>query len=271
MSPTLVLVAVVAVLVAAGIFLLLERSLTRIVLGVLLLGNGVNLLILSSGGAAGEPPILGVSSPSRMADPLPQAMVLTAIVITLALTAFLLAMVHRSWQLLGHDEVQDDVEDRRIVLSAGRADVRHRIRAERRAHRRWAREQRRALRAKIAATHRRELAGRRELEERIAKARADLQGWIETHAEDDEVDREDVARKVRAAKATAQVGRAALAERVDSAEQELRRLVSEFRREEREARAELRRRTREARQQVRARIRAERERQARALGPEGDT
>ncbi|WP_425574660.1 sodium:proton antiporter [Streptomyces rhizosphaericus] len=46
--------------------------------------------------------------------PLPQALVLTAIVITLGTTAFLLAMAHRSWQLHGHDEVQDDVEDASI-------------------------------------------------------------------------------------------------------------------------------------------------------------
>ena len=49
-----------------------------------------------------------------MSDPLPQALVLTAIVITLGTTAFLLALAYRSWQLTGHDEVQDDVEDRAI-------------------------------------------------------------------------------------------------------------------------------------------------------------
>ena len=53
-----------------------------------------------------------------MSDPLPQAMVLTAIVITLGMTAFLLAMAYRSWQLHRHDEVQDDVEDRRIARLA---------------------------------------------------------------------------------------------------------------------------------------------------------
>src|SRR5690625_7166612 len=50
-----------------------------------------------------------------MADPLPQAIVLTAIVINLGLTAFVLAMAYRSWQLHGHDEVQDDLEDRRLA------------------------------------------------------------------------------------------------------------------------------------------------------------
>jgi len=55
-----------------------------------------------------------------MSDPLVQAMILTAIVITLGLTAFVLAMAYRSWQLHGHDEVQDDVEDRRIARLAAR-------------------------------------------------------------------------------------------------------------------------------------------------------
>lgn len=53
-----------------------------------------------------------------MSDPLPQAMVLTSIVIGLALTAFMLAMSYRTWQLNGNDEVQDDREDRRIALAA---------------------------------------------------------------------------------------------------------------------------------------------------------
>ncbi len=54
-----------------------------------------------------------------MADPLVQAMMLTAIVIGLATTAFMLAMAYRSWQLNGNDEVQDDLEDRRIAQREG--------------------------------------------------------------------------------------------------------------------------------------------------------
>ena len=119
MAPNLVLLAAVAVLVAAGVYLLLERSLSRIVVGAVLVGNGVNLLILVAGGVAGRPPIVGESD-RPTSDPLPQAMVLTAIVITLGLTAFLLAMAYRSWQLQRDDEVQDDVEDRRIALLAAR-------------------------------------------------------------------------------------------------------------------------------------------------------
>ncbi|HEY0187290.1 MAG TPA: Na(+)/H(+) antiporter subunit C [Cellulomonas sp.] len=120
MSPNLVLIAVIVVLVTAGVYLLLERSLSRVLIGVILIGNGANLLFLVAGGAAGEPPIVGSADEGQMSDPLPQAMVLTAIVITLGMTAFLLAMAYRSWQLHRHDEVQDDIEDRRIARLAAR-------------------------------------------------------------------------------------------------------------------------------------------------------
>jgi len=122
-TPNLTLVVLIVVLTAGGVYLLLERSLTRIVLGLVLLGNAANLLLLVAGGAAGKPPIVtktGDPPTSSMADPLAQAMVLTAIVITLALTAFLLAMSYRSWQLHRHDEVADDIEDRRIARMAAR-------------------------------------------------------------------------------------------------------------------------------------------------------
>jgi len=115
MTPNVLLVVVVAALVTAGVYLLLERSLTRIIIGLVLIGNGLNVLFLVAGGAAGGAPIVGRTPPKEMSDPLPQAMVLTAIVITLGMTAFLLAMAYRSWQLNRHDEVQDDLEDRRIA------------------------------------------------------------------------------------------------------------------------------------------------------------
>jgi multicomponent Na+:H+ antiporter subunit C len=119
MTPNVLLVVAVGVLFASGVTLLLERTLTRVILGVTLLGNGTNLLILLGGGYGG-PPIVGVTPDSQMSDPLAQAMILTAIVITLGMTAFLLAMAYRSWVLTGHDEVQDDIEDRRIMARAER-------------------------------------------------------------------------------------------------------------------------------------------------------
>ncbi|MDM4723143.1 Na(+)/H(+) antiporter subunit C [Micromonospora sp. WMMA1363] len=121
-GPTLVLVVAVGVLVACGVTLLLERSLTRILLGIILLGNGVNLLILV-GGRPGAAPVVGTASTAAQSDPLPQAMVLTAIVITFGLTAFLLAVSYRSWFLTGDDEVPDDIEDRQVMRRAERNEV----------------------------------------------------------------------------------------------------------------------------------------------------
>jgi multicomponent Na+:H+ antiporter subunit C len=119
MNETLALVAAGGALIAAGTVLLLGRPLTRIILGAVVLGNGVNLLLLATSGAASRAPLLyKVSGPQRISDPLPQAFVLTAIVITLALTAFLSAMAYRAWQLSGTDDVQDDVEDLRVAHRA---------------------------------------------------------------------------------------------------------------------------------------------------------
>ena len=113
MSANLTLAVVAGLLVACGVYLLLERSLTRILLGVLLTSNGVNLLFLIAAGYPGTPPIVGLTD-EKVSDPLPQAMVLTAIVITMAVAAFVLTLAYRSFQLHGHDEVADDDEDARI-------------------------------------------------------------------------------------------------------------------------------------------------------------
>ena len=106
--------ALIAVLFSVGTFLVLHRSLTRIILGVGLLGNGVNLLILTSGSVPGDAPILGEGA-TDLTDPVPQALVLTAIVIDLAIVAFLLSMAYRSWTIDGNDVVEDDLSDRRIA------------------------------------------------------------------------------------------------------------------------------------------------------------
>lgn len=113
----LVLAGLIGVLYAAGTYLLLQRTLTRIVIGLVLLGHGANVLLLFAGGRAGDPPIgdgEGVE-PAATADPLPQAMALTAIVITFGIIAFLLALAYRSWTITRDDQVEDDVEDRRIA------------------------------------------------------------------------------------------------------------------------------------------------------------
>ncbi len=115
MTPTVVLPVVIGALYAAGVYLLLDRSLTRVLLGVLLLGNATNLLLLSSGGPSGAAPILGYAEPEDMGDPMPQALILTAIVITFGISAFLLAIIYRSWRLVRQEVVGVDEEDRRVA------------------------------------------------------------------------------------------------------------------------------------------------------------
>ena len=116
MSVNVTLLAVMGVLFATGIYLLLERSLTRVLLGIVLIGNGANLLILATGGIPGLAPLYVEGTPAEdYSDPLPQALILTAIVITFAVTAILLAIIYRSWVIARRDEVVDDVEDRRVA------------------------------------------------------------------------------------------------------------------------------------------------------------
>ncbi|MDX3316017.1 Na(+)/H(+) antiporter subunit C [Streptomyces sp. ME03-5684b] len=129
MTVSLSLLVAAAVLNAVGATLLLTRSLTRILLGAVVLGNGVNLLVLAATGSAGEAPLLYPHIiRNRVTDPLPQAIALTAIVITLATTAFLLAMAYRSHQVTGSDEISDDTEDRLVALRAEFLDRRGELR-----------------------------------------------------------------------------------------------------------------------------------------------
>lgn len=115
MPVSLSLLLIAGVLIACGVYLMLERTLSRIILGFVLLGNGVNVLFIIAAGKPGLPPFEGSGDPAEMTDPLPFAMVLTAIVISLGITAFGMALAYRAWQLFGHDEVPDDVEDRRVL------------------------------------------------------------------------------------------------------------------------------------------------------------
>ncbi|MGL3148837.1 Na(+)/H(+) antiporter subunit C [Microbacterium sp. A82] len=108
MDVSLTLILVMAVLFAAGVYAMLERSLTRVLIGFLLLGNATNLLLLIVMGVPGNAPFYGETD---VTDPLPQALTLTAIVITFAVSAFLLALIYRSWQLGQADTVEDDEAD----------------------------------------------------------------------------------------------------------------------------------------------------------------
>jgi multicomponent Na+:H+ antiporter subunit C len=113
--------ATAATLFAIGTYLLLQRKLSRIIIGLGLISHGANVLFVNSG-RRGLPPIIGQSDPSEFADPVPQALVLTAIVIGFGTTALLLALAYRSWLLTNDDEVEDDIEDR-LIAGRGYADL----------------------------------------------------------------------------------------------------------------------------------------------------
>lgn len=114
MTSPIALLLLIGVLYTAGVYLLLERSLTRVLLGILVLGNATNVLVIVAGGRAGAPPLVGTAPDAEMSDALVQALVLTAIVITLGVTAFLLALIHRIWTLEREDDLTEDVEDRSV-------------------------------------------------------------------------------------------------------------------------------------------------------------
>ncbi len=123
MIPNLTLVLVASALIGCGVYLLLARSVIRALIGFLLMSNGVNVLFLVASGPAGEVPIIGEGQGGQVSDPVPQALVLTAIVITLGMTAFVLALAHRSWQLGNSDLLEDDAESARIHRKAETSDM----------------------------------------------------------------------------------------------------------------------------------------------------
>ncbi len=107
---TLLLGLVVGVLFGCGVYLLLQRSLGQLLVGLVLLGNAVNLAVFVAGRITrAAPPLTALGEttpPAGAADPLPQALVLTAIVIGFALLSFAAALM---WRL--HDAAQDDDPD----------------------------------------------------------------------------------------------------------------------------------------------------------------
>ncbi len=118
LQSNLVVAVTIGALFACGLYLLMSRNLIRALLGFLLVGHGTNLLLLSSG-RSGSAPIVGEAGES--ADPIPQALILTSIVITLAVSTFLMAMAYRNYRLTRLAELTDDPED--AGLRAADADA----------------------------------------------------------------------------------------------------------------------------------------------------
>ena len=103
----IIMSVVIGFLFMAAVYLMLSKSLIRIIIGTGLLSHGAHLLLLTMGGLGGTaPPVVadGVSI-SDYVDPLPQALILTAIVISFAVTSFFLVLAYRAYQELGTDNV----------------------------------------------------------------------------------------------------------------------------------------------------------------------
>ena len=105
----IILAVIIGLLYASGIYLMLRRSLIKLVIGIVLLGNGVNLLIFLLGGLVkGRPPIIAPTAEmigALYADPLPQALILTAIVISFGLQAFAIVLIKRAYIVVGTDDL----------------------------------------------------------------------------------------------------------------------------------------------------------------------
>ena len=106
---------IVGLYFAASVYLLLSESLIRMLIGVALLGNGVNLLIFTAGRVTRDvPPLIAegskvafVTGTDAIANPLPQALILTAIVISFALFAFVLVLAYRAYETMGTDDTSE--------------------------------------------------------------------------------------------------------------------------------------------------------------------
>lgn len=101
----IVMCFVIGFLFMAAVYLMLSKSLLRIIIGTGLLSHGAHLLILTMGGLTGESPPVVAEGVTNYADPLPQALILTAIVISFGVTAFFLVLAYRSYQELETDNM----------------------------------------------------------------------------------------------------------------------------------------------------------------------
>ncbi len=106
-----VLALVIGGLYAAGLYMMMRRSIVKLIIGLALLSHAANLLIFTAGGLTrARPPLIpeGADAPlAPFADPLPQALILTAIVISFGVLAFALVLIHRTYQTVGTDDLDE--------------------------------------------------------------------------------------------------------------------------------------------------------------------
>jgi multicomponent Na+:H+ antiporter subunit C len=110
----IILALIIGSLYAAGLYMMLRRNIVKLIIGLALLSHAANLLIFVAGPVHGlvraSPPIIEAGATALQAphaDPVPQALILTAIVISFAVLAFALVLLHRTYQLIGTDDLDE--------------------------------------------------------------------------------------------------------------------------------------------------------------------
>lgn len=93
----IIMAIVIGVLFTAAIYLILSKSLLRIIFGTVLISHGAHLLLLTMGGLGGSSPPVIADGVTNYVDPLPQALILTAIVISFGVTAFILVLSYKTY------------------------------------------------------------------------------------------------------------------------------------------------------------------------------
>ena len=106
-----ILAIIVGLLYAAGLYLMMRRSLVKLIIGLIMIGNGANLLIFLLGRLVkGAPPVIPGTEKvlqTAFADPVPQALILTAIVISFGLQSFAIILIRRAYKVVKTDDLDE--------------------------------------------------------------------------------------------------------------------------------------------------------------------
>ena len=106
----IILIFIIGLLYSAGLYMILRRSLVKVIIGLIFLGHAANMLIFTVGKITkGVPAFIGESgsAPEQFADPLPQALILTAIVISFGVQAFIIVLFKKAFQTTGTDDLDE--------------------------------------------------------------------------------------------------------------------------------------------------------------------
>ena len=107
----ILLILIIGLLYSSGVYMMLRRSLVKLIIGLILISHGVNILIFLVGGIVkGKPPVISDSMQvlaDIYADPIPQALILTALVISFGLQSFAIILIKRTYKVVKTDDLDE--------------------------------------------------------------------------------------------------------------------------------------------------------------------